>query len=71
MTVRVMETALITALASAMCLVGAVALGWASGLHGLVVAVGVTAAAAVIGGVQHVTGYTTLAPVEPIEEDSP
>jgi hypothetical protein len=68
MIARMVETALIGAVATAIVLVGAVAAGWASIAHSAALVACVAAAGAILSGLQHRTGLTVLAPVESPEE---
>jgi phosphate/sulfate permease len=68
MIARMVEAALLGAVATAIALGCAVAAGWASLAHAVALVGFVAAAGAILSGLQHRTGLTVLAPVEPPEE---
>ena len=62
------EAALISVVAAAIALAGAAAAGWATVGHAAMLVGCIGLAGAILSGLQHRTGLTVLAPVEPPEE---
>jgi predicted anti-sigma-YlaC factor YlaD len=68
MTERVIEAALTSAIAAAVVMVGAAAASWVTYAHAGELIALLAVAYGALSGLQHVSGLTALAPVEPMGE---